>query len=86
MARLLLLHRFQFCRLAALFALAGCSSAGTGWAEERTLVAWQTDYREAIDVAKAEKRLLLVWFCDPKQIGDNEKWEAAVRWETETNC
>jgi len=78
MARLLLLQRFQFCRLAALFALAGCGSAGTGWAEERILVAWQTNYREAIDVAKVEKSLLLVWFCDPKQKDEYEKWEAAV--------
>ena len=78
MARLLLLHRFQFCRLVALFALAGCGSAGTGWAEETTQVVWKTDYREAVDQAKAKKKLLLLWFCDPKQKDENERWEAAV--------
>lgn len=78
MARLLLLHRVQFCRLAALFALAGIGSAGTGWADETTQVVWKTDYREAINQAKAEKKLLLVWFCRPEQQDENEKWEAAV--------
>ena len=61
-----------------LLALAGCGSAGTGWSEETTHVIWKTDYCEAINQSKVEKKLLLLWFCDPKQNDENEKWEAAV--------
>jgi hypothetical protein len=78
MARMLRFDRVLFCRLLALFALAGCCIAGTGWAEERTQVVWKNDYREATVRAKVEEKLLLLWFCDPKQKDENEKWEAAV--------
>ncbi len=78
MARLLLLHRFQFWRLAALFVLAGCGNAGIGWAEETSQVVWHTNYREVLARAESDKTFALIWFCDPREREENDKFEAAV--------
>ena len=63
-----------------LFALAGCL-VGVSWGEEVASpdsVTWQSGYREALARAKAGKTLALIWFCDPQQKDENEKFEAAV--------
>jgi hypothetical protein len=47
------------------------SSAAGARAEEPRAVSWQESYREAKAAAEGERKLLLVWFCDPA--ADNER-------------
>lgn len=75
MARLFQQNRVHFCRL-VLLALVGMASVG--WAEDGESPVWLGDYREALAQAKAGKTMALLWFCDPQQRDENEKWEATV--------
>lgn len=58
--------------------LAGSGMARVGWAEDGRNSVWLADYREALAQAKAGKTMALLWFCDPQQREENEKWEATV--------
>jgi hypothetical protein len=78
MARLMELYRVRFYGLAVLFALGGVEIADGQEEETTSPVVWQTDYREALAQAKADKALVLIWFCDPREKDENDKFEAAV--------
>src|SRR6187551_2215196 len=57
MARLVELCRFRFYGLAVLFALSGVETTDSQAMETASPVVWQTNYREALAEAKAEKTL-----------------------------
>ena len=78
MARLVHLYRVRFYGLAALFALATVCHEGIEAEETTKLVVWQTGYREALSKAKADKTMALLWFCDPRESEENEKFALAV--------
>ncbi len=78
MVRLVELYRVRFYGLAVLLALGGVKLA-EGRAEETACpVVWQAGYREALAQAKAEKTLALLWFYDPREQDENDKFAAAV--------
>ncbi len=78
MARMDQLCRVRIYGVAVLFALVG-SFAAKCWAEESaSKVTWLTCYREALAKAKADRSLALIWFCDPKDQEENQKFAAAV--------
>jgi hypothetical protein len=88
MARMVRLYRVRIFGLALLFAFAG-SLSETGFAEERPIsqarevpcvrpLTWRTDYREALAHAKTDKTLALIWFYDPAQRAENEKFASVV--------
>src|SRR5258706_13556557 len=39
---------------------------------------WQTDYGAALESARQQKTMVVVWFCDLHQSDENVKWELAV--------
>jgi hypothetical protein len=39
---------------------------------------WQDDYLDATEIARNEKKLLLVWFADPSKSDENDKFAATV--------
>ena len=39
---------------------------------------WHDDYLDATEIARNEKKLLLVWFADPSKSDENEKFAATV--------
>ncbi|MCE9524783.1 MAG: hypothetical protein K8R36_01865 [Planctomycetales bacterium] len=78
MARLVALYRVRFYGLAVLFAL-GAAKIADIQAEETAIAAvWKTGYREGLAQAKADKSLALLWFCDPREKDENDKFAAAV--------
>ena len=78
MERLVRLYRLQIYGLAVLFALAGSSTGSGSEEEEANSVIWQSDYRAALLRAKTDKTLALIWFLDPQEKDENEKFEVAV--------
>ena len=78
MGRLVLLYRVRLCGLAALFALVSMGGSRIKGDETGKPVVWQTSYREALNQAKADKTLALLWFCDPSESDENEKFALAV--------
>ena len=82
MARLVPKYRLRFCGLAVFFALAGACVAPVHSKQtarpDTSPALWQTGYREALAKATADKGLVLIWFCDPQEKDENEKFAAAV--------
>lgn len=78
MARLALLYRVRFCGLAVLLALFAISNDCVWGEETAQSLRWQTDYRAALAQAKADKTLALLWFYDPREHDENEKFALAV--------
>jgi hypothetical protein len=78
MARLAYLYRVRFYGLVALFALTGVGCGVVSADEPQSPVVWQTGYREALAQAKADKSFALIWFYDPRETDENEKFALTV--------
>ncbi|MFN0021367.1 MAG: hypothetical protein ACKVP0_24210 [Pirellulaceae bacterium] len=78
MARLVELYRVRFYGLAVLLALGGVELAEGQAEETASPVVWRAGYREAIAQAKADKTLAVLWFYDPREQDENDKFAAAV--------
>lgn len=78
MARLALLNRFRFCGLAALLALFAIPNVCLRGEESAKPPRWEAGYREALSQAKADKTLALLWFYDPRESEENEKFALTV--------
>ena len=90
MARLFRIDLFRSCRLGVLIVLgtaAALSGIRLSWGNEPAAsqadpqaecILWHSDYGSALAAAKQRRTLALLWFVDPRQSEENEKWEGAV--------
>lgn len=71
-------QRLAALALCCLVFLAASARAADALPMTGEKIAWQSDYRAAMDEARTSRKLVLIWFYDPKWSSEDEKFAAAV--------